>query len=71
MTPTALLRPVIAAERRMLAAPRGAFGIRKHELVASVEVSEGEIMDDLLYPAAARPDRLAPAGANGSERPAR
>ena len=50
MTPTALLRPVIAVERRVTAAPGRRLGVSSQDLVDSVEISEAEILDDLLYP---------------------
>jgi hypothetical protein len=53
-----LLAPVSAAEKRLISAPRrilparrGRHEINWEDLIRSVELSEDEILDDLLYPA--------------------
>ena len=53
-----LLAPVGVGEKRLLSAPRRILPPprRRHEinrenLIRSVEISEDEILDDLLYPA--------------------
>jgi hypothetical protein len=52
-----LFAPVIAAEKRLVSAPKrflsaptSPFEINRADLIPSVEISEEEILDDLLYP---------------------
>jgi phosphohistidine phosphatase SixA len=42
---------LISAPRRILPAPRSRHEITREELIRFVEISEDEILDDLLYPA--------------------
>jgi hypothetical protein len=56
MRAATLLSPLAAAPRGAFAAPRRRLEIRPEELIGAVEISEEEILDDLLYPA----DRSAP-----------
>jgi phosphohistidine phosphatase SixA len=58
MRTATLLAPVIAAEKRLLSAPRRVLPapsrrleIDWEHLIRSVEISDDEILDDLLYPA--------------------
>ena len=58
MRTATLLAPVIAAEKRLISAPRlvlppprRRLEIDRQELIRSVEISDDEILDDLLYPA--------------------
>jgi hypothetical protein len=46
-----LLAPVIEAERRVIANERQRFELDVDALTDGFEVSEEEILDDLLYPA--------------------
>jgi hypothetical protein len=58
MRAATLLAPVIEAEKRLISAPGRVlpfpgrrFEIDHEELARSVEISDEEILDDLLYPA--------------------
>jgi hypothetical protein len=62
MRPMTLLAPVIEAERRVIANERQRFELDVDALTDGFEVSEEEILDDLLYPADHRAPRR-PAGA--------
>jgi hypothetical protein len=64
MRPTTLLAPVIEVERRVIAAERQRFAIAVDELTGGFEISEEEILDDLLYPS----DHLAPQRPAGPSR---
>jgi hypothetical protein len=57
MRAATLIAPVIAAERRLVAverrivgAPSRGLDVDFDDLARSIEVSEEEILDDLLYP---------------------
>jgi hypothetical protein len=68
MRPTTLLSPLIAAERRVIAAEKRHLEIDPGELADAFEIDEEEILDDLQYPAdhraMQRPVDM-PAGRNG------
>lgn len=58
MRTATLFAPVIAAEKRLISAPKRVLpSSRRHleidpeALIPPVEISEDEILDDLLYPA--------------------
>jgi hypothetical protein len=51
MRTATLLAPVSAAERRLISAPTRRLEINREDLIRSIEISEDEILDDLLYPA--------------------
>jgi hypothetical protein len=58
VAPTSLFAPIVAAERRLISAPtralpiaRRRFELNWEDLIRSVEISDEEVLDDLLYPA--------------------
>jgi hypothetical protein len=68
MRTATLFAPVIAAEKRLVSLPGRRFEVDRKELSRSIEISEDEILDDLLYPADRRAVRSA-ASENGRLKP--
>ncbi len=64
MRAATLINPVIAFERHLISrtqrvgrTDREPFAIDREALIRSVEITDEEILDDLLYPAGDRIDR--------------